>query len=115
MSEMSVLSVIMTTKILFSNVRFALICSRKMSVGGVIILVLENKERLGNKMTNTKKCKCDKAHSLLDIFTVENNKVENIQKWHSCYYCGKYQVSKWIRYHEVGCFYAHKNKESLVK
>jgi hypothetical protein len=56
-------------------------------------------------MTNTKKCKCEKAHTLLDVLKVNDEKgiVENIQKWHKCFSCGKYQISKWIRLHEIRC------------
>ena len=58
--------------------------------------------------TNTK-CKCDREHTLLDVLKInEKNLVENVQKWHKCYICSKFQLSKWIRLHEVRCYYAHK-------
>ena len=55
-------------------------------------------------MTNTKKCKCEKAHLLTDVLTIEDNlRVVNVQKWHKCFNCGKFQISKWIRLHEFRC------------
>lgn len=55
-------------------------------------------------MTNTKKCKCTKLHTLTDILTTEDNlKVVNVQKWHKCFHCGKFQLSKWISLHELRC------------
>jgi hypothetical protein len=68
-------------------------------------------------MTNTKKCKCEKAHTMLDVLKVNDEKgiVENIQKWHKCYICSKFQISKWIRLHEMRCYYAHKNLERVGK
>ena len=68
-------------------------------------------------MTNTKKCKCDKAHTMLDVLMVddENQKVIYTQKWHTCYICSKYQIGKWIRLHEMRCYYAHKDLERVGK
>ena len=74
-----------------------------MSVPPDRLTVLENKERLGNKMTNTKKCKCEKAHTFLDVMTEDNNKVIYRQKWHTCFSCGRFQLAKWIRLHEIRC------------
>jgi len=55
-------------------------------------------------MTNTDKCKCVREHTLTDILTTEDNlKVVHRQKWHKCFYCKKYKVSAWIRFHEVKC------------
>lgn len=67
-------------------------------------------------MTNTKKCKCDKAHTMLDVLTINNdNKIVDVQKWHKCYICSRYKVGKWIRLHEMRCYYAHKELERISK
>jgi len=65
-------------------------------------------------LTNQKvnKCKCEKAHTMLDVLVAndELGKVEYRQKWHNCHYCGRYQIAKWIRLHEMRCYYANKTK-----
>ena len=66
-------------------------------------------------MTNTKKCKCEKAHTFLDLYKEENNKVVEKQKWHKCYICSRYKIGKWIRIHEMRCYYAQKNLERINK
>lgn len=75
-----------------------------MSVGGVIIPLLENR-KVGKKMNTNTKCKCEREHILTDVLTTTGNGLEvvNRQKWHKCFYCQKWQVSKWIRLHEVRC------------
>jgi len=65
-------------------------------------------------MTNTK-CKCEKAHTMLDLYNHDDNKIWEKQKWHKCYICSKYQIGKWIRLHEMRCYYAHKQLERVGK
>ena len=77
---------------------------------------MKEKERLGNQMTNTNKCKCDKAHTMLDVLRVdENNKIQQVQKWHKCYICSRFQIGKWIRLHEMRCYYAHKDVAQITQ
>ena len=54
--------------------------------------------------TNTK-CKCEREHTLVDVLTTTGKglQVVNRQKWHKCFHCGKYQLSKWITLHEFRC------------
>jgi hypothetical protein len=56
-------------------------------------------------MNTITKCKCSKEHTLIDVLTTTGKGLEVIyrQKWHSCFYCQKWQVGKWIRLHEARC------------
>jgi len=85
------------------------------------ILVLENKERLGLKMTNTKvnKCKandCSHSKKFIERYDVIDNKVirKDNYKWHFCQQCDKVVHKDWIFRHEVKCVSFHKMQQNCI-
>lgn len=49
------------------------------------------------------KCECKKVHNFLDVYTSDKVGITIKQRWHKCFYCKKYNLSKWIRLHEARC------------
>lgn len=85
------------------------------------ILVLDKKERLVLKMTNTKnKCRvndCSHSKKFIDRYEIVDNQVirKDNHKWHFCLTCDKVVHKDYINYHEMRCKIFHDLQKNCIE